>query len=123
MGRILTSADGVTWTSRTSGPADASNGVTYGNGTFIAVGGGGTILQSDSVWDSACAATLGDDLSIHIPIVTYASTSYWADMQPVPDTLDWAIAAAGKVTNKSVYNGCTPSSLSNDFKPSTFRPS
>ena len=65
---------------------------------------------------SACAATLAADSSIHIPIVTYAGASYWLDLQPVPDTPDWTIAAADTVTDTSVFNGCTPSSLSNDFE-------
>ena len=37
-GTILTSADGVTWTSRTSGTIEDLYGVTYGNGLFVAVG-------------------------------------------------------------------------------------
>ena len=37
-GTILTSADGITWTSRTSGTTSNFYGVTYGNGTFVAVG-------------------------------------------------------------------------------------
>ncbi len=43
-GDLLTSADGITWTSRT-GPYAVSS-VTYGNGTFVAVGTDGTILTS-----------------------------------------------------------------------------
>ena len=43
---ILTSADGITWTSRTSRTKDSLTGVTYGNGIFVAVCGGATILTS-----------------------------------------------------------------------------
>ena len=46
-GTILTSPEGITWTSRTSGTDSILYGVTYGNGTFVAVGTDGTILQSD----------------------------------------------------------------------------
>ena len=37
-GTILTSSDGTTWTSRTSGTTNALYDVTYENGTFVAVG-------------------------------------------------------------------------------------
>jgi hypothetical protein len=36
----------VNWTRRTSGTSNDLYGVTYGNGTFVAVGEGGTILTS-----------------------------------------------------------------------------
>ena len=54
-GTILTSADGISWTVRTSGTTDDLVGVAYGNGTFVAVGSSfntvdgsynGTILTS-----------------------------------------------------------------------------
>jgi hypothetical protein len=45
-GTILTSPDGVSWTARTSGTSNSLYGVTYGNGTFVAVGEYGTILTS-----------------------------------------------------------------------------
>jgi hypothetical protein len=46
LGTILTSPDGVTWTERTSGTSRNLNSVTYGNGTFMAVGEYGTIVTS-----------------------------------------------------------------------------
>jgi hypothetical protein len=36
----------VSWTTRTSGTYNDLLGVTYGNGIFVAVGQGGTILTS-----------------------------------------------------------------------------
>ena len=49
-GTLLTSSDGTTWTAQTSGTSNNLKGVTYGNSTFIAVGGdgyaNGTILTS-----------------------------------------------------------------------------
>jgi hypothetical protein len=45
---ILTSPEGVIWTPRDSG-SYSPVGVTYGNGTFVAVGYNGMILQSDPV--------------------------------------------------------------------------
>ena len=37
---------GTTWTQRTSGTGNELEGVAYGNGRFVAVGNGGTILTS-----------------------------------------------------------------------------
>jgi hypothetical protein len=45
-GYILTSPDGTTWTSRTSGVSGFLGKVTYGYKTFVAVGSEGTILTS-----------------------------------------------------------------------------
>ena len=42
---ILTSADGVAWTTQAFGTNELS-GVTYGNGQFVAVGGSGVIATS-----------------------------------------------------------------------------
>ncbi|MFI5296392.1 MAG: WD40/YVTN/BNR-like repeat-containing protein [Thermodesulfovibrionales bacterium] len=45
-GTIITSPDGVNWTSRSSGTSADLNDVTNGNGMFVAVGLDGTILSS-----------------------------------------------------------------------------
>ena len=45
-GTILTSLDGISWTSRTSGTTNTLYGITYGNSTFVTVGYSGTILTS-----------------------------------------------------------------------------
>ena len=52
-GTILTSPDGTSWTSRTSGTTEDLYGVTYANSTFVVVGTSGTILTSSdgTTWD------------------------------------------------------------------------
>ena len=45
-GTILTSTDGISWTSRTSGSSSNLNDVIYGNGLYIVVGASGTIITS-----------------------------------------------------------------------------
>ena len=56
---ILTSPDGVSWTTRTSGTSSGLNGVAYGNGTFVAVGYNCAILTSpDGVaWTTRISGT------------------------------------------------------------------
>ena len=58
-GTIISSSDGITWTSRTSSSTKAFEGVTYGKDTFVAVGESGTILTStDGIsWTSRTSGT------------------------------------------------------------------
>jgi hypothetical protein len=44
----VTPPAGTTWTLRDSGTSIGFNNVAYGNGLFVAVGGGGTILTSSN---------------------------------------------------------------------------
>ena len=58
-GTILTSPDGINWTSRTSGTSENLFGCTFGNELFVAVGSNGTILTSpDGInWTSVSSGT------------------------------------------------------------------
>jgi len=47
---IFKLTDGITWTDRTYGTTYWLGGVTYGNGTFVAVGGYGMILKSGQIF-------------------------------------------------------------------------
>jgi hypothetical protein len=47
---ILSSPDAVHWTAHPESSSNQLNGVAYGNGSFVAVGNGGTILQSGPVF-------------------------------------------------------------------------
>jgi DNA-binding beta-propeller fold protein YncE len=49
---ILTSSDGISWTEREPGTTVDLSGVAYANGTFVVVRAGGTILQSNSLFDN-----------------------------------------------------------------------
>jgi len=58
-GTVLTSSDGTTWTSRTSGTSNILWGVTYGNSTFVTVGSNGVILTSSdgTTWTERTSGT------------------------------------------------------------------
>jgi len=58
-GTILTSSDGTSWTSRTSGTSIKLMEITFGNSTFVAVGQEGTILTSSdgTSWTSRTSGT------------------------------------------------------------------
>ena len=58
-GTILTSSDGTTWTSRTSGTTEYLRGGAYGNSTLVVVGASGTILTSSdgTTWTSRTSGT------------------------------------------------------------------
>jgi hypothetical protein len=57
-GTILTSVDGMKWTSRNSGTVASLRAVAYGSGRFVAVGDSGTILSSTDGTNWASASTL-----------------------------------------------------------------
>lgn len=60
-GRIFTSPNGITWTSRLAYAADSLNAITYANGIFVAVGQTGTIFTSTDglTWTSRTLGTTG----------------------------------------------------------------
>jgi uncharacterized protein (DUF2141 family) len=64
-----------TWTERTSGTTNALDGVTYGNGTFVAVGESGTILTSSNgvTWSTRTSGTTN-----HLEGVTYGDGTFIA---------------------------------------------
>ena len=58
-GVIITSPDGINWTTRTSGTSNNLQGITYGNGLFVVVGASGNILTSSDgiTWTSRTSGT------------------------------------------------------------------
>ena len=51
--RVMTSPDGIAWTSRTSAADNKWRSVTYGNGLFVAVADDGTgnrVMTSGLIW-------------------------------------------------------------------------
>ena len=75
MALIVTSKDGSSWDVRKTATTGCLEGVTYGNGIYVAVGGNGTILTSfDAVnWHTADSVT-----DITLNDVVYGNGSYVA---------------------------------------------
>jgi len=53
-GKVLTSSNGITWASQSTGISNALNGVSFGHGQFVAVGSAGLVMTSG---DGAAWAT------------------------------------------------------------------
>jgi hypothetical protein len=113
---LLTSSDGNAWTVGGYAYTGPWEDITYGNGTFIAVGTVGTISQSDPT-TSNCTATISDNLILHVPIIDYNNGAYyWADFSYAPNTLDFTLINAGVVPDIGPFSGCAFSTLSSDLK-------
>ena len=65
-GALLSSPDGATWTTRTSGTSVALNDITHGDGRYVAVGQAGKILVSEDgvLWDPADSPSSRDLLAV-----------------------------------------------------------
>ena len=92
---ILTSPDGVTWTIRSSGTSSSLSEVTYGNNTFVAVGGSTILTSPDGVtWTIRSSGT-----SSSLSEVTYGNDTFVAvggsTILTSPDGVTWTIRSSG----------------------------
>lgn len=93
LGKVLTSPDGITWSSQTASGGTWLVSIAYGNGKWVAVGAGGTILVSSDLktWVNATAATPN-----RLNGVLY-NGSFWvavgeaATIVTSPDALNWTV--------------------------------
>ena len=74
-GTILTSDDGITWSTRNSGVTENLSGVAYGLNRFIAVGSGGTILSST---DGKNWTVKSSGITTHLEKVTFGNNKFVA---------------------------------------------
>ncbi|MDO9552978.1 MBG domain-containing protein, partial [Rhodonellum sp.] len=94
--RVMTSTDGITWTSRTSAD-NRWNSVTYGNGLFVAVadtGFGNRVMTSPDgiTWTSRTSATDNDWASVTYGnglFVAVAITGTGNRVMTSPDGINW----------------------------------
>jgi hypothetical protein len=111
---ILTSPDGVAW-ARRGFAANALTGITYGAGTFVAVGLNGTIIQSDPMNDN-CIATLSPSLDLWVPAVVFNGSYFSADFQYQTGGSDvmFGLTKAMPLANPGDYKDCQAPTLSFD---------
>lgn len=66
--------------------------------------------------ENNCAVSVSSSLVVHIPIVAYSGSNYWADLQYNSNDSTLTLTGAGTVSDVSFYSNCTASTLSSDFK-------
>jgi hypothetical protein len=92
-GVILTSPDGITWTSRTSGTTETLNKVRFLNGFFIILGNNGVILTSpDAVtWTLRTSGTTVqlNDVAYSPPKQLYCVVGQSGQIRTSPDLITW----------------------------------
>lgn len=68
--------------------------------------------------ENNCAASVSSSLVVHIPIVTYGGSNYWADLQYNSADSTLSVSNAGLISNASSYSSCmaSASTLSSDLK-------
>lgn len=76
VGKILSSPDGITWTTQTSGTTQRLNGVSWDGSRFLAVGDGATILSSADGTGWSTLHTGAD--GVWLKDVSYSGTRYVA---------------------------------------------
>lgn len=63
-----------------------------------------------------CSATLSEDLSLHIPVLSFMGQFFLADFSHIPDTPDFGLAGAGVLSETGPFDGCAPATLSSDLE-------
>ncbi|HNX51800.1 MAG TPA: hypothetical protein PKL08_16655, partial [Thermoanaerobaculaceae bacterium] len=109
LGTLLTSQDGMSWTSRASGTTAALSGAAWGGGRFVVVGERGTILESN---DGVTFATQSSGVTADLAAVTFGAGRFVAvgaagTVLASPDGMTWAAQQVAGVRNLSglAWNG------------------
>lgn len=100
-GTILTSPDGLTWTSRDSGTAAVLSGAAWGAGRWVVVGGGGTVLFSA---DGVTYASQPSGVTADLTDVTFGAGRFVVvgtagTVLTSPDGVTWAAQQIPEVKN------------------------
>ena len=95
--QVMTSPDGITWTSRNASHSNTWRSVTYGNGLFVAVSSDGGVMTSpDGInWTARSAAvisawqsvTYGNGLFVAVASATLAAP--FSTVMTSPDGINW----------------------------------
>ena len=104
-GTILTSTDGTTWTSRTSGTSKTFVRVTYGNSIFVMVGQSGTIMTSSdgTSWDNRTSGTSNGLYGVTYGNSTFVAVGHYETILTSSDGTTWTSRTSGR-TNSSGWS-------------------
>ncbi len=95
-GKVLTSTDGLTWSSQTISAGTWLVSIAYGNGTWVAVGANGTILSSTNLqsWSLAKGATTNKLNGVLYNGTVWLAVGDSATLLTSTDTLNWTVQPA-----------------------------
>jgi hypothetical protein len=90
-GKVLTSPDGLTWSSETVASGTWLVSIAYGNGKWVAVGASGTVLVSSdlSTWVNATAATVNKLNGVIFNGTIWVAVGEADTIITSPDAINW----------------------------------
>jgi hypothetical protein len=117
-GKVLTSSDGLTWSSQTIASGTWLVSIAYGNGTWVAVGASGTILVSSNLttWVSARAVTQNKLNGVLYNGAVWLAVGDSATIITSPDALNWTVQTVPANTGVTGFlHGITWNSVNSFF--------
>lgn len=96
-GRVLTSSDGLVWSSSVASAGTWLVSITYGKGTWVAVGANGTILLSSDLvsWLNAKSVTTNKLNGVLYNGTVFLAVGESGTILSSPDAQTWTIQASG----------------------------
>jgi hypothetical protein len=108
-GRVLTSIDGLTWSSQTVTQGTLLTSIAYGNGAWVAAGAGGLVLESTDLktWVTAKQVT-NNQLNCVSYVGLWMAVGNNATVITSPDGLNWTVQTVPASTGVTGFlNGIT----------------
>jgi hypothetical protein len=117
-GKILTSADGLTWSAQTVASGTWLVSIAYGNGKWVAVGANGTILVSSDLntWVNATSATTNKLNGVLYNGTIWAAVGEADTVITSPDAINWTVQTVPATLGLSGFlHGITWDQVNNVF--------
>jgi hypothetical protein len=117
-GKVLTSTDGLTWSSQTVAQGTWLVSIAYGNGKWVAVGAGGAILVSSDLqtWVSATSVTPNKLNGVLYNGAVWAAVGEADTIITSPDAITWTVQPVPASLGLSGFlHGITWDSVNNVF--------
>jgi hypothetical protein len=117
-GKVLTSTDGLTWSSQTVAQGTWLVSIAYGNGKWVAVGAGGAILVSSDLqtWVSATSVTPNKLNGVLYNGAVWAAVGEADTIITSPDAITWTVQPVpASLAISGFLHGITWDSVNNVF--------